>query len=139
MGGRQLPQAGNAAEEEYVRKRNALIAHLAGAHRLIGYDPFPIGTRHDHPMDCFGNVLVHNRDLDRLLALHDEEGRHGRSTHQHESPAEQERLGRYVSPERWRPAAGHAGSAATVAEASTSTRVSRNKPVTRAAAPKTSR
>jgi hypothetical protein len=71
--------AGSAAEEEYVRSRNALIAHRASAHRLIGYDPFPIGTRHTHPTDCYGNVLVHNHDLDRLLALHDEEGRHGRS------------------------------------------------------------
>lgn len=37
MGGRRLPQTGSAAEDEYAQRRNALIAHLASAHRSPGF------------------------------------------------------------------------------------------------------
>jgi hypothetical protein len=91
------------SESGYARRRNALISHLASRHGLVGYDPFPLGTGHAYPTDSRGNVIVHNHDLGWLLSLHDREGTHGLPTHQHESPAEQERRGQYVSPEKWRP------------------------------------
>ena len=93
---------------QYARRRNALISHLARFHGLVGYDPFPLGTEHHYRTDSRGNVLVHNQDLDRLLSLHDQEGIHGLSTHQHESAAGQESRGRFVSPDQWQIAADQA-------------------------------
>jgi hypothetical protein len=101
--GSQRPSmaSGSDAARGYGRRRNALVRHLAGRHGLAGYDPFPLGTDHAYPTDPRGNVLVQNHDLGELLWLHDREGTHGRSTHQHDSRAGQELLGQYVSPQAW--------------------------------------
>jgi hypothetical protein len=101
MGAGTSMASATAAAIDYGRRRNELVFHLARRHGLAGYDPFPPGTARGWPTDLHGNVLVHNHDLGELVSLHDREGTHGPSTHQHDSPAGQERLGPYVRPDAW--------------------------------------
>lgn len=95
------PGEGAAPGKDYVRRRQALLSHLASRHGLTGYDPFPPGTGPARPRDGRGNVLTPRNDLPRLLALHDRAGTHGPSSHQHDSPAGQEHRGKYISPDDW--------------------------------------